>query len=377
MWKEEYSGAIVCRESTQASPSANVVGRSAEIEFEDRDPFENIIGNSLALRRVLDLVEKVADSDSTVLITGETGTGKEVIARAIHDNSQRAGQNLVPVNCGAIPEELLESELFGHVRGAFTNAVGNREGRFSAADSGSIFLDEIGDMRPSLQIKLLRVLQEREFEPVGSSKTVSVDVRVIAATNQDIQEAIREKRFREDLYYRLHVIPIELPPLRERREDIPLLLQHFLERASSVGRSQIEGISDSALDVLCDYAWPGNVRELENLVERLVVLHGEGMIRVEDLPSPFRPQTCFASVAPRVPSSGICFSDEVNRFESDLILQALDQTHWNKQRAAQLLGLNRTTLMDKIKRKGLASDSMTALHAREDTSELHCAATAH
>jgi len=377
MWKEEYSGAIVSRESKQTSLSSNVVGRSAQTQLQNPDPFENIVGNSLALRRVLDVIEKVAGSDSTVLITGETGTGKELIARAIHANSHRAGNNLVPVNCGAIPEELLESELFGHVRGAFTNAVNSREGRFSTADSGTIFLDEIGDMRPNLQIKLLRVLQEREFEPVGSSKTVSVNVRVIAATNQDIEKAIQEKRFREDLYYRLHVIPIEVPPLRKRREDIPVLLQHFLDRARSEGRSQIEGVSNDALDVLCGYRWPGNVRELENLVERLVVMHGEGVIRVEDLPAPFKPETRFASVAPRVSSSGISFSDEVNRFESGLILQALDQTHWNKQRAAQLLGMNRTTLMDKIKRKGLVSDSMMALGTKEDTSEIYCAAAAH
>jgi transcriptional regulator with GAF, ATPase, and Fis domain len=365
------------RKSEQAGSSAALSSLAELTLVPNYGQFKGIIGNSPALRRVLDLVEKVADSNSTVLITGETGTGKELIVRAIHDRSRRADQNLVPVNCGAIPEELLESELFGHVRGAFTNAVENREGRFSLADSGTIFLDEIGDMRPNLQIKLLRVLQERSFEPVGSSKTVKVDVRIIAATNQDLEQAMQEKRFREDLFYRLNVIPINLPPLRERREDVPVLIQHFLERARSEGRSRVEGISNDALDLLCEYGWPGNVRELENLVERLVVLHGEGMIQVEDLPSPFRPQTCFASVAPRVPSSGISFSDEVNRFESDLILQALDQTHWNKQRAAQLLGLNRTTLMDKIKRKGLASDSMTALHAREDTSEIHCAATAY
>jgi len=377
MWKEEYSSATPSHESRHANPSAKIVSSSRQTSLQSSDAFENIVGNSAALRRVLDVVEKVANSDSTVLITGESGTGKELIARAIHDNSRRADQNLVPVNCGAIPEELLESELFGHVRGAFTNAVNSREGRFATANSGTIFLDEIGDMRPNLQIKLLRVLQEREFEPVGSSKTVSVDVRVIAATNQNIEKAIREKRFREDLYYRLHVIPIEVPPLRNRREDIPELLQHFLERANSRGCSQIEGISDDALDVLCDYRWPGNVRELENLVERLVVMRGEGVIRVEDLPAALKPQTRIASTAPRVTSSGISFSDEVNRFESGLILQALDQTHWNKQRAAQLLGMNRTTLMDKIKRKGLANDSVMALRAEKDTSEVHCAAVAH
>jgi transcriptional regulator with GAF, ATPase, and Fis domain len=361
MWNTDFSSAVASREPEQANPSATLVARSAKPRPGSRDPFENIVGKSPALRRVLDLVEKVADSDVTVLITGESGTGKGLIARAIHDRSRRAGQNLVPVNCGAIPEELLESELFGHVRGAFTNAVNNREGRFSLADSGTIFLDEIGDMPPSLQIKLLRVLQERAFEPVGSSKTVNVNVRVIAATNQDLEQAIEDKRFREDLYYRLHVIPIEMPPLRERREDIPVLLQHFVERARSQGRSQLEGISSDAMDVLCDYGWPGNVRELENLVERLVVMRGEGVIQVEDLPTPFSRKTQLAAVAPVMPSTGISLSDEVNRFETELILQALEQTRWNKQQAAYLLRMNRTTLTEKIKRKGLVSAAETLL----------------
>jgi len=364
MLNTNYSSAVASREPEQANPSATLVARSAKPRLASRDPFENIIGKSLALQRVLDLVEKVADSDVTVLITGESGTGKGLIARAIHDSSRRAGQNLVPVNCGAIPEELLESEFFGHVRGAFTNAVNNREGRFSLADSGTIFLDEIGDMPLSLQIKLLRVLQERAFEPVGSSKTVNVNVRVIAATNQDLEQAIKDKRFREDLYYRLHVIPIEMPPLRERREDIPVLLQHFVERS----RSQVKGISSDAMDVLCDYGWPGNVRELENLVERLVVVCDGAVIQVEDLPTPFSRKTRLAAVAPVVPSTGISLSNEVNRFETDLILQALEQTRWNKQQAAGLLRMNRTTLIEKIKRKGLVSAAETLLHAERRAS---------
>jgi DNA-binding NtrC family response regulator len=320
--------------------------------------FENIVGSSPALRFVLDVVEKVADTDSTVLITGESGTGKELIARALHYNSRRAERMFVTVNCGAIPEELLESELFGHLRGAFTNAVSHREGRFSVANGGTVFLDEIGDMSPNLQVKLLRVLQDQTFEPVGSSKTIKVDVRVIAATNQDLEYAIRQKRFREDLYYRLNVIPIEIPPLRERREDIPLLIQHFLDamnrEKSAAGSSTI---SQGALERICEHDWPGNVRELENLIERLVILRGAGEIEVEDLPPSFRkgPATLRAE-APRIPSAGLAFNEVVDRFEADLILQALEQTHWNKNRAAQLLGLNRTTLIEKIKKKRLSAD---------------------
>jgi DNA-binding NtrC family response regulator len=320
--------------------------------------FENIVGSSPALRCVLDVVEKVADTDSTVLITGESGTGKELIARALHYNSRRAGRMFVTVNCGAIPEELLESELFGHVKGAFTNAVSHREGRFSIANGGTVFLDEIGDMSPNLQVKLLRVLQDQTFEPVGSSKTLKVNVRVIAATNQDLEYAIKEKLFREDLYYRLNVIPIEIPSLRERREDIPLLVQHFLDAMNrEKGKTGAAAISQGALERICEHDWPGNVRELENLIERLVILRGEGEIQVEDLPTAFRqgPAT-LRPEAPRIPTTGLAFNEVVDRFEADLILQALEQTHWNKNRAAQLLGLNRTTLIEKIKKKRLSAD---------------------
>ena len=315
--------------------------------------FENIVGTSPALRGVLDLVAKVADTDSTVLVTGESGTGKELIARAIHYNSRRSEHHLVTVNCGAIPEELLESELFGHVRGAFTNAVSHREGRFSLANGGTIFLDEIGDMSPNLQVKLLRVLQDRTFEPVGSSKTETVNVRVIAATNQNLEQAIRDSRFREDLYYRLNVIPIEVPPLRNRRDDIPLLTQYFLDVMNQERGAKVDSISDEALERLCQHSWPGNVRELENLIERLTILRGEGEIRLIDLPEIFHRDNVEHVRAPQISSDGIEFRHVVDRFETDLILQALEQTHWNKNRAAQLLGLNRTTLIEKIKKKGL------------------------
>jgi len=327
--------------------------RMLHSQLRSKYKFDNIIGKSGGLQRVLSTVEKVADTDSTALITGESGTGKELVARALHYNSRRAERPLVTVNCGAIPEELLESELFGHVKGAFTNAVSHREGRFALANGGTIFLDEIGDMSPNLQVKLLRVLQERTFEPVGSSKTVKVDVRIIAATHQDLPQLIAENRFREDLYYRLNVLPIEVPPLRDRGDDVPLLVHHFLDAARQNQGSRVDSVSDEAMQILMDYHWPGNVRELENLIERLVVLCGEGDIGVEDLPAHVRDVPEPQRFAPRVPSTGIAFNDTVERFEADLLLQALEHTHWNKNRAAQLLGLNRTTLIEKIKKRGL------------------------
>jgi DNA-binding NtrC family response regulator len=327
--------------------------RILQSQLQSKYRFENIVGNSSALRGVLDIVSKVADADSTVLITGESGTGKELIARAIHFNSRRTERMFVTVNCGAIPEHLLESELFGHVRGAFTNAISHREGRFALANEGTIFLDEIGDMSPNLQVKLLRVLQDSTFEPVGSSKSMTVDVRVIAATNQNLEEAIRERRFREDLFFRLNVIPIEVPPLRERPDDIPLLVHHFLEIASQNQGGRVEDIAQEALELLCAHAWPGNVRELENLMERLVILGSGAEIQASDLPPPFRQPSASSASAPRIPPAGLSFRSTVDDFEANLILQALEQTQWNKNRAAQLLGLNRTTLLEKIKKKGL------------------------
>ncbi|MCB9722889.1 MAG: sigma-54-dependent Fis family transcriptional regulator [Spirochaetaceae bacterium] len=327
--------------------------RLLQRQLRSRHKFDSIIGKSDSLGRTLSVVERIADTESTVLITGESGTGKELVARALHFNSRRADRMLVTVNCGAIPEELLESELFGHVKGAFTNAVAHREGRFAVAHGGTIFLDEIGDMSPNLQVKLLRVLQERTFEPVGSSKTVKVDVRVIAATHQNLQKLIREGRFREDLFYRLNVLPVEVPALRDRIDDLPLLVHHFLDVARQERGSRVAGITDDAMQRLMDYHWPGNVRELENLTERLTVLVGEGEIEVEDLPDHVRAAPITRSWAPRVPSTGLDFNEVVGRFESDLIGQALELTHWNKNRAAGLLGLNRTTLLEKIKKRGL------------------------
>jgi len=327
--------------------------RRLQSQLRSRYKFDSIVGKSPALQRVLESVEKVAQTDSTVLITGESGTGKELIARAVHYNSTRANRAMVTVNCGAIPEELLESELFGHVKGAFTSAHAAREGRFSLANGGTIFLDEIGDMSPNLQVKLLRALQEKTFEPVGSSQTQQVDVRVIAATNQHLEELIQKKLFREDLYYRLNVLPIEMPPLRERSEDVPLLVHFFLDAASRNESHRIRTISEPAMAHLMEHDWPGNVRELENLVERLVVLTSTDEIGVDDLPEPIRNAQPRSLGPPRVTQEGLSFNDAVDQFESDLILQALEITHWNKNRASQLLRLNRTTLLEKIRKKGL------------------------
>ena len=330
--------------------------------------FENIIGSSAALRSVLEIVSKVAMTESTVLVTGESGTGKELVARAIHFNSKRADKMFVTVNCGAIPEELLESELFGHVRGAFTNAVANREGRFSVAHEGTIFLDEIGDMSSTLQVKLLRVLQDRTFEPVGSSKTQSVDVRVIAATNQDLEDAIAARRFREDLYYRLNVIPIVVPPLRDRRDDIPLLAQHFLNIANEGRGNEAVEFSDEVIERMTHFDWPGNVRELENLVERLVTLCSGRQIFASDLPQSLQASSPPTLAPPQIPPQGLSFRDVVDQFESDLILQALEITHGNKNRAAQLIRMNRTTMLEKMKKKGVKFDgaSRDSVGTRED-----------
>ena len=327
--------------------------RLLQRQLRSKHKFDSIIGKSDSLARTLSVVERIADTESTVLITGESGTGKELVARALHYNSRRAERMLVTVNCGAIPEELLESELFGHVKGAFTNAISHRDGRFTVAHGGTIFLDEIGDMSPNLQVKLLRVLQERTFEPVGSSKTMKVDVRVIAATHQNLPALIKKGRFREDLYYRLNVLPVEVPALRDRIDDLPLLIHHFLDLARNERNPRIDGISDEAMQRMMDYDWPGNVRELENLTERLSVLVGGGDIEVQDLPEHIRAEPTIQAWALRVPSSGLDFNMVVGRFESDLIEQALEHTHWNKNRAAGLLGLNRTTLIEKIKKRGI------------------------
>jgi DNA-binding NtrC family response regulator len=325
--------------------------RQLQRQLESRYGFENIVGHSDSLRATLDTVRKVADSDATVLVLGESGAGKELVARAIHYNSPRAARAFVAVNCGAIPEELLESELFGHVRGAFTGALRDRIGRFTAANGGTLFLDEIGDMSPQLQTKLLRALQEREFEPVGSSRTERVDVRIVAATNQNLPELIKARRFREDLYFRLAVVPIEVPALRQRREDIPLLVRHFLELHRRT-YPELQGVTEAAQKRMVEYDWPGNVRQLQGLIERLAILRRSGWIDESDLPAEITgPSRERPSV--ELPPTGVDFEALVASFEEDLILRALDATDGNKNRAAQLLNLKRTTLVEKIRSKGI------------------------
>lgn len=323
----------------------------------DQYRLEHLVGSSAPMRMVLDFVEKVADSDSTVLIEGESGTGKELIARMLHFNSMRRERPLVPVNCGAIPETLLESELFGHEKGAFTGAAHTRLGRFELAHGGTIFLDEVGEMSLPLQVKLLRVLQERCFERVGGTRTINVDVRIIAATNQDLALAVQERRFRQDLYYRLHVIPIHIPPLRERRSDIPLLVNHFISQFNQLRRTEILGMEPDALARMTEEEWPGNIRELENMVERLCVLKKRGMLTLADLPERAVKNAGGKSVeAPeqfiRFSEDGINLTKELEHYENLLIGEALRKANGITSRAAQLLQVNRTTLVEKLKRKG-------------------------
>ncbi len=326
-----------------------------------RQRFERLVGTSAQMRGVLDFVQKVADTDSTVLIQGESGTGKEMVARMLHYSSGRTQGPLVPVNCGAIPENLLESELFGHEKGAFTGAAHTRLGRFELAHGGTIFLDEIGELSPALQVKLLRVLQERSFERIGGTKTINVDVRIIAATNQDLERAVQDKRFRQDLYYRLNVIPITIPPLRERRSDIPALVEHFIASFNRTKHTAITGCTEEAAAYLIGYSWPGNIRELENMIERLVVLKKSGHIDAADLPERLlRPPTGAEGTKEqfvRFNDQGINLSREIEQYENRLIVEALRQANGITSRAAQLLQLNRTTLVEKLKRKGFSPKS--------------------
>lgn len=315
---------------------------------------ENLLvkGAHPVMEKILSICQRVAATDSTVLIMGESGTGKELIARYVHGNSRRTANPFIAVNCGAIPPDLLESEMFGHERGAFTGAVGARMGLFQLANGGTIFLDEIAEMSANLQVKLLRVLQEREIRPVGADRTIKVDVRVIAATNRDLATEVEKGRFREDLFYRLQVIPIVIPPLRERRSDIPLLVQHFLEKHNAQRPSQPTRIADDAMVHLWEYDWPGNVRELENLIERMVVLSDDGAIRVESLPPNIRSFISDKKIPrPTLTDEGIDLNQAVEEFEYRLIDEALRRTKGNKQAAARLLGLKRTTLVAKLRRK--------------------------
>jgi len=321
--------------------------------------FENFIGDSPQMHKVFKVIEKVADTDSTVLILGESGTGKELVAKALHYNSMRRDKPLIPVNCGAIPEELLESELFGHEKGAFTNAIRTRIGRFELANCGSIFLDEIGEMSPHLQVKLLRILQEQEFERVGGTKTIKCDIRVIAATNRDLDKLVQDGQFREDLYYRLKVIPIVIPPLRERRSDIPLLIHHFMENISKSKKKKIKVMSKEIVKAFMEYDWPGNVRELENILERMIILAEDDELTLQDLPDKIieKHHSEEDDLEPEIPEEGFSLNNAINEYERLLIVRALEKADWVKNRAAKILNMNRTTLVEKIKKQGIERPS--------------------
>lgn len=314
-----------------------------------------VVGRSAKLIETFRIIDRVAKTDCTVLITGESGTGKELVARAVHEHSNRARGPLVTVNCGAIPEALLESELFGHARGAFTGAASVRIGRIQAAEGGTLFLDEVGELPLSLQVKLLRVLQYKEYSPVGDGRVLTANIRVVAATNVDLEAAVRDGKFREDLFYRLNVIHVRTPELKERDGDVGMLLDHFFDLARDrLGRTDLIGFSAEARDVLESYDWPGNVRELENTLERAVLLSGGPNIDVADLPERVLGRGGVARpTQTALPDLGIDLRRAVESFENQLIQQALDRTGWNKKQAATLLGINRTTLVEMLKRKRL------------------------
>lgn len=328
-----------------------------------------IIGNSPVLEQVLKIVDKVAPTETTVLVTGESGTGKELIVRQLHNNSLRNDKPLVPINCGAIPADLLESELFGHEKGAFTHAVRSRAGRFELANGGTVFLDEIGELDPQLQVKILRAIQEKEIERVGASQILKVDVRIVAATNRDLESEVAAGRFREDLYYRLNVVPIQIPPLRQRREDIMELAGHFLDHFCRKKKRDMLSISSQARELLLKYSWPGNVRELENFMERMSILCDSKTVTLEDLPDKIRNEC--QEAAPRDPEAAadhaifkwpglrdiqnldLNLKDFLDAVEVTLLNEALDQSGGIKNKAAEILGIKRTTLIEKLKKKNL------------------------
>jgi two-component system, NtrC family, response regulator AtoC len=320
-------------------------------EVEEYHAFVDIVGRDEHMLEIFDLIGRVADSDATVLITGESGTGKELIARAIHQQSHRAQRPFVAVNCTAIPEQLIESELFGHERGAFTGAVQRRIGKFELAHTGTLFLDEIGSMRLDMQTKLLRALQEREIERVGGERTIKVDVRIVAATNADLRELVKEKAFRDDLYYRLNVIPVYVPPLRARREDIPLLVRYFLDKYNRQFNRHLRGFSLAAMEALQAYDWPGNVRELENIVERLVVISKHDIVQLRELPLDL--QSSHTPLIEQLDEQGYDLRKAVQQFEREYIRRVLEKTHWNQTAAARMLGIHRNTLLGKIEQLDL------------------------
>jgi len=310
-------------------------------ELKGRYHFSNIVGKSEKIQKIFELIQKVANGKSTVLITGESGTGKELVAKAIHHNSNRRDKPFVSISCGAIPETLLESELFGHQKGAFTSADSDKKGLFEIADGGTFFLDEVTEAPPSIQAKLLRVLQEKEFKRVGGVKDIKVDVRVIAATNKNLHKLIEEGKFREDLYYRLNVIPIELPSLRERKVDIPLLVSHFINKYNSINKKGIKGIRPEAMEMLERYIWRGNIRELENVIERAVTLETNDNIQADSLSDEIRNYRVeHLKTISEIPSEGVNLEDYITKIEKDIILSALEKTGWVKKKAAELLNMS-------------------------------------
>jgi len=328
-------------------------------ELRGKYDYTNFVGTSNAIKKIYDLIEKVADTDGTVLITGASGTGKELIARAIHYNSNRSEKPLVVVSCGAIPEALLESELFGHEKGAFTGAFKKRIGRFEMANGGTIFLDEIGEMSPALQVKLLRVLQERKFERVGGTKTIHVDLRIVAATNRNLTTAINNETFREDLYYRLNVIPIKVPFLKQRKSDIPLLIDFFLKKFQAGKKKRITGFLPEAMDAMIAYDWPGNVRELENAVKRITILCENQVVSFDDLPESIQEKSRSVKFSDEVIiGEELDFQEAVKYYERKIILEALEKSNWIKSKAAKLLNINRTTLVAKIKKQNIDIDDV-------------------
>ena len=329
--------------------------RNLKQQLDDRFGIDNVVGQDHRMRRIFEMIDSVADTRATVLITGESGTGKSMIARAIHRRSTRRDNPFVEVACGALPETLLESELFGHVAGSFTGATGNKTGKFSQADGGTIFLDEIATASSSMQVKLLRVLQELQFEQVGGAETITVDTRVVLATNEDLGIAVEESRFRQDLFYRINVINIELPSLRERPGDVPLLAQHFLESVCADVGKEVQGFTPEAVSAMQRYAWPGNVRELQNVVERAVLLGRGTMVGVEDLAANIR-----ATPASAIPTAaGRTLKEALAGPERQIILEVLESNGWNRNGTAEALGINRTTLYKKMKRLGLEDPSPT------------------
>jgi DNA-binding NtrC family response regulator len=341
-------------ERALAQQSLMSENRNLRRQLERKYCLENIVSHNYKMAKVFELVEAIADSNTTILMTGPSGTGKSILARAIHHRSSRRNKPFVEVSCGAIPETLLESELFGHVKGAFTGAIRNKDGKFLAANGGTVFLDEVANASPALQAKLLRVLEDRQFEPVGSNDIITVDLRVLLATNQDLRERVRQERFREDLFYRINVVTVELPALCERTGDVPLLAEHFLRLFSSQHGRERLGFSEQALKCLESYHWPGNVRELENVIERAVLLSKGSYIELEDLPPELvqTVQHCRQLVLERVSLKAALAEPEKN-----IIRQALQVHSWNRQETAKALQINRTTLYKKMKRYGLEAEA--------------------